>query len=88
MCKAIKVESRTKASTPHMLSLFLSWNFVLFIFVSFFKLNPQNQITMDEHRHKILVILVIFMAISQAEKIETPSIIHKQAHKFNEKKGK
>jgi hypothetical protein len=65
-------------------SLFLEIIF-LCIFASFFKLNPQNQITMDEHRHKILV---FFMAISQAEKIKTPSIIHKQAHKFNERRGK
>jgi hypothetical protein len=43
---------------------------------------------MDEHRHKILVILVFFMAISQAKKIKTPSIIHKQTHKFNERSEK
>jgi hypothetical protein len=43
---------------------------------------------MDEHRHKILIILVFFVAISQAKKIETPSIIHKQAHKFIKRRGK
>jgi hypothetical protein len=41
---------------------------------------------MDEHRHKILVTLVIFMAISQVKKIKTLSIIHKQAQKLSMKR--
>jgi len=43
---------------------------------------------MDEHRHKILVFLLFFMTILQEEKIETPSVIHKQAQNFNKRKGK
>ncbi len=43
---------------------------------------------MDEYKHKPLVILVFFTAISQEKKkLETPSKIHKQAHKLN-KRGK
>ncbi len=40
---------------------------------------------MDELIHKILVILVFFMTISQVEKIKAPSIIHKQAQKLNKR---
>jgi len=43
---------------------------------------------MDGHRHKIFVILVFFMAISQVEKIETLSITHKQAMKLHKKERK
>jgi len=58
------------------------------IFASFLKLNLKTQLTIDEHRHKILVFLVLFMTIPQEEKIETPSIIHKQTQNFNKRKGK
>jgi hypothetical protein len=51
-------------------------------------MNPKSQTTMDEYKHKPLVILVFFTAISQEKKkLETPSKIHKQAHKLN-KRGK
>jgi len=43
---------------------------------------------MDEHKYHILITFVFFMAISQVEKIDTPSIIHKQARKFNKRGGK
>jgi hypothetical protein len=43
---------------------------------------------MDEHRHKIFIILVFIVTISQVEKIETSSIIHKQTQKVQQKKGK
>ncbi len=71
-----------------MFSLFLFLIIFLLIFASCLKLNLKSQNTMDEHRHKILVFLVFFMTILQEEKIETPSIIHKQAQNFNKKKGK
>jgi hypothetical protein len=79
MCKAIKAKNkvRIKVSMPHMLSFFLSWYILLLIFVSFFKSNPKSQTTMDEHKHKILVILVFFMAICQVEKINISSIADK-----------
>jgi hypothetical protein len=44
---------------------------------------------MDEHINtRFFVILVFFMVISQVEKIETSSIIHKPAQKFNKRKEK
>ncbi len=43
---------------------------------------------MDEHRHKILIILVFFVTISQVEKIETSSIIQKQTQKVQQKERK
>jgi hypothetical protein len=43
---------------------------------------------MDGHIHKIFVILVFFMAISQVEKIETLSIPHKQAMKLHKRREK
>ncbi len=61
---------------------------LLFIFASFFKLNIKSKTTMDEHKHKILVTLVFVTVISQAGKIETRSIIEKQAQKLNKKRGK
>jgi hypothetical protein len=54
---------------------------LLFIFASFFKLNIKSKTTMDEHKHKILVTLVFVTVISQVGKIETRSIIQKQAQK-------
>jgi hypothetical protein len=42
---------------------------------------------MDEHRYHILITFVIFVAISQVEKTDIPSIIHKQARKFNKRGG-
>jgi hypothetical protein len=51
------------ASTPHMLSFFLSCIILLFIFSSFFKLNPKSQATMDEHKHKILITLVFSIVV-------------------------
>jgi hypothetical protein len=43
---------------------------------------------MDEHRHKIFfVTLLFFMVIYQVEKIKTPSI-HKQAWKLNKRREK
>jgi hypothetical protein len=41
----------------------------------------------DEHRYHILITFVFFVAISQVEKIDILSIIHKQARKFNKKGG-
>jgi hypothetical protein len=43
---------------------------------------------MDENRHKILVTLVFFIAISQVAKIKISSIIHKRAQKLNKRIGK
>jgi len=43
---------------------------------------------MDEHRHKILIILVLFVTVSHVEKIETSSIIHKQTQKVQQKERK
>jgi hypothetical protein len=43
---------------------------------------------MDENRHKIFIILVFIVTISQVEKIETSSIIHKQTQKVQQKERK
>ncbi len=56
------------------------------MFASFLKLNPKNQTTVDEHRRKTLVALVFFMTMFWVEKIETPSIIHKEAQNLNKRK--
>jgi hypothetical protein len=58
----------TKASTPRMHSFFFLGIIFFLIFASFLKLNLKSQTTMDEHRHKIPVTLVFFMAISQVQK--------------------
>jgi hypothetical protein len=60
---------------------------LLVIFASFLKFNSIIQITVNQHRHEIFVTLVFFMVISQ-KKIETLSIIHKQAHKLDKKSEK
>lgn len=90
MCKAIKVsESKDQgfnSSHPFILS-FLVYTF--FIFASFFKSTPKSQTTMDKHKHKILVILVFFMAICQVEKINiTQTNIEAQREERKMKKDK
>jgi len=48
-------------------------------------IKPIRLKSRDQHRHKILVILVFFMAISEILKIKTPSNIHKQAQKLSKR---
>jgi hypothetical protein len=49
----------------YMLSFFLG--IILFlIFASFLKLNSKNHTIVDEHGHKIIVILMFFMVIQHA----------------------
>jgi hypothetical protein len=67
----------TKVSNSHMFSFFVSFFFV------FFKLNPKSQTNINERRHKILVILVFVWPYPKEKKVETLSIIHKQAKKLN-----
>jgi uncharacterized membrane protein (DUF485 family) len=68
--KSFRPKSRHQGFNPSYAFIFLSWYHFFLIFASFFKLNLKNQTTIDEHRHTILVILVILvfsMAISQVE---------------------
>jgi hypothetical protein len=44
--------------------------------------------TMDEHRHKILVTLVFLTVILKKRLNRNPSIAHEQAQNLNKKRGK
>jgi hypothetical protein len=64
MCKAIKVsESKDQGFNP-------SHAFILSFLVYIFSfLLPSSNQPLNKHKHKILVILVFFMAICQVEKM-------------------
>jgi hypothetical protein len=86
--KSLKLKIKDQSFNPHTRSFIHYWHHFFSIFASSLKLNFKSQTTMDEHKHKILVTFMFFMAIFQVEKIETPFIIHKQAHKLNKRRGK
>ncbi len=79
--KPLRPKSNAQVFNPSYVFI-ISCMILLVIFASFLKLNSKTQIIMDNHRHKILIIFVFFMVIS---KKKTPSIMHKQAQKFNKK---